>query len=262
MNGPGNDRRVALIGATGSLVALERRLVRRGWKPVRVPAIRTEPVRSPSLPDWLVRRPPADLWIVTSRAVVTTFLRSHVRRSRALRLVPNVAAVGPETASALRGAGFRHLRRVTRGGADELLARLGPVAGLRVLYLRSDRAGPGLARQLRARGARVIDRVVYRTRSRGPLPRRHRDRIGSMPIWVVTSPSALEGFRAMVGRATFERYRGGVRGFAMGARTARAMRASGIRRVAAPKESTEEGFTSLLDETLGDAPRIRAREVR
>ena len=146
-----------------------------------------------------------------------------------------------------------------RGGSAALLAGLGPVAGLRVVHLRSDLAGPDLARWLRARGARVVDRVVYRTRAGKRLPAAHRETIGSIPVWVVVSPSALDGFRTMVGPAVFRRYRGTVRGFAIGARTARAMRQSGLRRVAAPSESSEEGFTRLLEETLGDAPRSSSR---
>ena len=256
------DRRIALIGSAGSLVGLERRLADRGWTPVRVEAVRTESVRVRSVPAWLRRRPPADLWIVTSRAVVTTFLAGCPDWRRALRTIPKVIAVGPDTALALRRNRVTSLGRVTRGGSKALLAGLGPVAGLRIVYLRSDLAGPDLARRLRSRGARVVDRVVYRTRKAGPLPRALRETVGSMPIWIVTSPSALAGFRTMVGRAVFGQYRGTTEGFALGARTARAMRRDGIRRVTAPNESTEEGFTRLLEKTLGDASRQSARRSR
>ncbi len=256
------DRRIALIASPGSLVALERRLARRGWRPVRLRAIWTEPVSVGSVPSWLRERPPGDLWIVTSRAVVTTFLAAHPEWMRRLRTMPELIAVGPESARALRGAGVPHIARVGRGGATALLAGVGPVRGRRVVYLRSDRAGPDLARRLRARGARVVDRIVYRTREAAPLPRRRRESVGSIPVWIVTSPSALVGFRRMVGRAVFLRYRGTVRGYAMGARTARAMRASGIRRVDSPKESSEEGFTKLLEKSLGDASQGLSRRRR
>lgn len=256
------DRRIALIAAAGSLVTLERRLAGRGWRPVRLEAIRTEPVRIRSVPTWLGRRPPADLWIVTSRAVITTFLASHGHWRERLRTVPKVVAVGPGTALALRRIGVRNLARVTRRGARALLAGLGPVDGVRILYLRSDRAGPDLARRLRARGARVMDRIVYRTRSGKRLPRRRRDRVGSIPTWVISSPSALAGFQGMVGRAVFRRYCGTAQGFGMGARTAAAMRRSGIRRVVAPKESSEEGFTKVLEKALGDAARGSSRRRR
>ena len=253
------DRRVALVGARGSLVDLGRRLARKGWQPVRIGSIRTEPVRVRSRPRWWDRQPPADLWIVTSRAVVTTFLRHHPAWIGRLRQVPRVAAVGPETALALQRVGIRHVGIVARGGSDDLLARLGPIAGVRVLYLRSDRAGRALAQRLRAGGARVIDRVVYRTRPGPRLPRGRRERIGSIPVWVVSSPSALSGLRHMLGRATFDRYRGEVHGFAFGERTARSLRTSGLRRVRTPNESTEEGFTRLLEKALGDAPQTRRR---
>ena len=256
------DRRVALIGTAGSLVTLARRLSRRGWRPVRLEAIRTEPVPVRSVPPWLRRRPPADLWIVTSRAVETTFLARHPDWRRRLRTIPRVVAVGPDTARDLRSIGIANLERVTKGGSAALLADLGPIAGARIVYLRSDLAGPDLARRLRARGARVVGRIVYRTRKGTRLTPPVGDGIGAIPVWIVTSPSALAGFRSMVGPTVFRRYRGTVRGFAIGARTARAMRQSGLRRVAAPKESTEEGFTRLLEETLGDAPRSSSRRPR
>lgn len=255
MTPSGRDRRVALIGAAGSLTVLERRLARRGWRPVRLEAIRTVPVRVRSVPTWLERRPPADLWIVTSRAVVTTFLASHPEWMRRLRTVPKVVAVGPETAGALRDAKIGPIRHGTPGGSAALLAGVGPVKGLRIVYLRSDRAGPELARRLRADGARVMERIVYRTRAGRRLPRDRRESVGSIPVWVVASPSALFGFRRMVGGAVFRRYRRTVEGFAIGDRTARAMRESGVRGVRSPKESSEEGFTKLLEKTLGDAPR-------
>ena len=252
------DRRIALIGGAESMRGIAERLARRGWSPIRVRAIRPEPVPVRAPPAWLDRVSPADLWIVTSRAVATTFLSVHPDWVRALRRIPEVAAVGPETARALRRLRVTNLRTVTRGGSSALLARLGPVAGRRVVYLRSDRAGPELARTLRARGARVLDRIVYRTRGGSKLAPRHRERVGAIPVWVVSSPSALMGFRTMIGAGVFHRHRGSVHAFGIGARTARALRESGVRHVQAPNESTEEGFTKLLEKALGDAPGRRS----
>ncbi len=253
------DRRVALLGRATTLPRVARRLAALGWKVVRVPTIRTEPVRFRAPPAWTRRRPPADLWAVTSRAVADTVVRDHPDWRPALRSIPLVAAVGPRTAARLRELGFVVAVTAPEGGSDSLLRALGVVRGRTILYLRSDRAGPHLARRLRRRGATVIDRTVYRVRDAARAGTAAGDRLASIPVWTVASPSALAGFRRHVGAARFDARIADVRLFALGPRTARAARASGAHHVLAPSRSTEEGFTNLLETELGDARSRRRR---
>jgi uroporphyrinogen-III synthase len=219
---------------------------------LRVETIRAEPVPLPRRPLWLDSRPPADLWVVTSRAVVDTFLRAQPDWIPPLRTIPDVIAVGSDTRHALETCGFGPIRTAARGGSRDLLAVMGPVRGRRVLYLRSDRAGTLLADELRQRGGQVIDRVVYRVRERRALRSEERRRLGTVPIWAVSSPSALEAFRRLLGPVVFDARIRDVRLFALGARTAHALRTAGARRVNVPNRSTEEGFTKLLEKALGD----------
>ncbi len=239
----------------GSLERLSRRLRRSGHRVARVEAIRTEAVRVGRPSAWLRRSPPADLWIVTSRAVVDPFLREHPRWLSALARVPRVIAVGSDTRTALVSAGVRRVEPAAGSGSAAMLAKLGPVAGLRVIYLRSDRAGSELGRALRRRGARVRERVVYRLRDARVGRPVTRERLLGASLWAVSSPSALAGLRRVLGRRDFDRRIAQVRCFAMGERTARAIRRAGGRRVVAARPSTEEGLTNLLEKALNDAPR-------
>lgn len=255
--------RVLVLCRAGSLLSLPRTLSRAGRTVERIETIRTESVRMRGTPAWLRDEPPADLWIVTSRAIADTFLRPRPEWRARLRRIPEVVAVGSDTRRALASSGFRHVRSAPDGGNPALLRVLGRRLDRRVLYLRSDRAGPGLARELRRRGARVRERVVYRVRTGRPVRAAERRRLGAAVTWAVSSPSALDGFRTMLGAATFDRRIARVDCVALGPRTARALRAAGARRVAVARPSTQEGLTKLLAKELRDAsdraPRARAR---
>ena len=245
--------RLLLVCRTGSLLPLYRKLARHRGDVVRIETIHTEAAARTQLPAWARSRPPADLWIVTSRAVVDTFLRAQPDRLGELRRIPTIYAVGPDTRRALLSAGFRRVHAAPGGGARQLLRSLGPLGGRRILYLRSDRAGSELTNALRRRGARVQDRVVYRVRTGKPIPARDRRRFAGASAWAVSSPSALYGFRRMLGTAAFGRRIAEVRCFALGERTARALRAAGARHVVSAAPSTQEGFTNLLEKVLSDA---------
>ncbi len=228
----------------GSLEGLSRHLRRSGHRVARVETIRSEPVRIARRPAWLGRSPPPDLWIVTSRSVVDPFLRAHPGWLSGLARIPRVVAVGPGTRKALVSVGVRRAEGAPGGGSGALLARLGPLDGLRVIYLRSDRAGAGLGRSLRRRGARVRERVVYRLRGARGAGAAERRRLLGATAWAVSSPSALSGLRRVLGARPFDRRIAEVRCFAMGDRTARAIRRAGGRRVVAARPSTEEGLTT------------------
>ena len=251
-------RRAAIICRAGSLHSLTRRLRDLGWDVVRVETIRIEAAPTGRRPAWLRRTPPADLWVVTSRAIVDPVLRVHPKWVADLRRIPETVAIGDDTARALERIGVGPIRVAPRGGSSDLLRTMWPVRGRRVLYLRSDRAGPSLARHLRRRGARVIDRVVYRIREGPPLSPSARQKLAESETWVISSPSALEGLRRTLGPAAFDAKVREARCFALGERTARAIREAGARRVMAARTSTQEGLTKLLEKELTDGSHGRA----
>jgi uroporphyrinogen-III synthase len=250
---------ILLACRAGTLVRLPGLLARSGLAVRRVETLRLEAVPARKPPAWLHRRPPGDLWVVTSRGVVDTFLRVHPDWVEALRRVPRVVAVGPGTRRALAGAGIPRAEVASDGGARELLRALGPVRGLLVIYLHSDRAGHTVTRVLRRRGARVRERTVYRVRETEPATDAELARLLVPTVWAVSSPSALRGLRRALGRDAFERRLREVQCFALGERTAEALRHAGARRLVTSRPSTEEGLTKALAQMRDDAADEPAR---
>ena len=74
-----------------------------------------------------------------------------------------VATVGPATAEAVRTLGLEPAFVPERFAAEEIAAGLEPLAGVRVLLPQADIADPGLAEELRRRGATVDAVTTYRT---------------------------------------------------------------------------------------------------
>ena len=153
---------------TGSPALREKGIdavLRYGGRPVVFPLI--EPVRRPTpLPEG-----PFDRVLVTSPSA------ARLLAACAPGEIPPapIVACGPGTAEALAAAGLDPLFVPEKafGGAG-LLESIAEWSrpGMRILRLRSDRAGPDLAEALRARGLEVTDFVFYETRPRdpGPLP--------------------------------------------------------------------------------------------
>ncbi len=241
---------MVLAARRGTLPALRATLASRGFRVARAPAVTIIASRLGDPPKLLGRRELT--WIVTSRAVAEEVWSRNRRWHAALRTVEDIVAIGPGTQEALRRIGVG--ARVPTGGSTGtrgLLGELGPLAGRTVIYLRSQAAGPALATALRARGARVIDRVAYRLR----FPRRGRrgpELLGAH-TWVVASPSALGALRTAIGAGAYGREIRRVELLALGPRTAEAARRDGARRVRCPRESTGEAFSRFVLERLDHA---------
>ena len=103
--------------------------------------------------------PAAYDWVVfTSANAVAAF-----DAGRVVREGPRVAAVGPATADAVRALGAEPSFVPERFAAEEIAAGLEPLAEARVLLPQADIADPGLAEELRRRGAQVDLVTAYRT---------------------------------------------------------------------------------------------------
>ena len=74
-----------------------------------------------------------------------------------------VAAVGPATAAAVRRLGVEPSFVPERFAGEEIVAGLEPLGGARILLPQADLADPGLAQELRRRGASVDAIPAYRT---------------------------------------------------------------------------------------------------
>jgi uroporphyrinogen-III synthase len=125
-------------------------LRRRGYRVHAVPMVQTEPVdfNAASLAD-------CD-WIVLTSA-------RGVKALATLPPGPRFAAVGPETARALRARGVEPSHVPGRADGADLGDTLPEVEGKRIALVRASAAGEDLPARLRRRGANVEEVTAYRT---------------------------------------------------------------------------------------------------
>lgn len=238
---------VVIAAAPGTLAGVDRRLRRAG---VRVVRLRTLEVRVVPPAKWvpgLLRRAPPDTVVVTSRAAVFAGVRPWRAASGPSSTRAEFWAVGPRTAAALRAAGVRPVRRppppASAAGIVRGLRRATPRA---ILYLRSDRAGPALARELRRHGHRVYDRVVYRALAPRSISGQGRGIVHGADLIVVTSPSGFDSLRRRVGPRTYARLTRSVPVLVLGARSRAAARTEGYRTIAVVPPTTPQRFTGRV----------------
>jgi uroporphyrinogen III methyltransferase/synthase len=129
---------------------LVQTLRQRGYRVHAVPTVETEPVdlagRSLETFDWIV---------LTSARGVEAF--------HELPSGPKFAAVGPETAKALRARGVEPSYLPAHADGADLGDSLPDVNGKRVALVRASAAAADLPNRLRERGASVEEVVAYRT---------------------------------------------------------------------------------------------------
>ncbi len=194
----------------------------------------------------LERPPLPDTVVVTSRVAVEAGVRPWRRRSRHRAPSLDFWAVGPGTAAALRRAGVRRVHRAALVGARHLARALSPGGPRRIVYFRSDLAGPRLARALRHRGHRVVEVVAYRVRPPPPLTAPARAELARADLLVVTSPSGLLDLRRRLGGPVFSRVSRATPLVVLGDRSRRTARALGFRRVSVAPSTTAQRFTRHL----------------
>lgn len=241
--------RVVLLSSRESLRGLGAALRAHGGDLLRVEAIRAVPCEPRRGRGRVRRSHRPDAVVVASRHAAGPVLLSWVPPRP---VGPELWAVGPGTAVALRRLGYRRVVQGRRLGLDGVLEALGPEPRS-VLHLRSDIAGSGTARALRSRGHRVVERVAYRVRPRLPPIRRHAASLRRAGALVVTSPSVLAALRRAVDRTTLRSIGRRVPAVVLGDRTRRAAVASGFRRVVVAPETTPQRFARLLLRVAIDA---------
>jgi uroporphyrinogen III methyltransferase/synthase len=105
-------------------------------------------------------------WVVlTSPSAVRCFADLLRSAGTDLRSLPKLVTCGGGTSDELRVMGLRaDIEPPSNFGADGLLKTVEPLvrSGMRILRLRSDKAGAGLSEALRGRGANVEDCILYK----------------------------------------------------------------------------------------------------
>jgi uroporphyrinogen-III synthase len=181
-----------------------------GWQPVPAPALVLRATPPAALP-------PAQALLLASRAA-----------ARALPPAPlPVLAVGEGTAAEARARGFADVT-AAEGDAAALAAlaaaRLDPGAGPLLLALGRG-YGADLAAALRARGFRVIRRVVYAAHPATELPSAARDAIaaGRVAALLATSPRGARITVALLRRAGLAEATHAMRALVLSPRIAQAL---------------------------------------
>ena len=125
-------------------------LRKRGYRVHAVPMVQTEPV------DFNAASLAGCDWIVLTSA-------RGVKAITDLPAGPKFAAVGPETARALRARGVEPAHVPGRADGADLGDTLPDVDGKRIALVRASAAGEDLPDRLRGRGATVEEVTAYRT---------------------------------------------------------------------------------------------------
>lgn len=261
---PGGDRgrivakrspTVVLLSAPGTLGGVGPLLRRADVRVVRVRSLDPRPV-APAI--WLGRlsrnlRP--NTVVVTSRRAVMAGVRPWLRAVGAFPSDLEFWAVGPGTARALRAAGVPRVRCPRTVGVEGVARSLRTGPPRCIVYLRSDLAGPHLARVLRKAKHRVVDVIVYRVERPPPLTREERAAIRTADLLVVTSPSGIADVAERLGRTTFSRLRRATPLVVLGERSRREARRRHFQRVSVAPSTTPQRFTRHLLGELRDVRR-------
>ena len=245
----------ALLVVSGpeTLAPSLKALAASGTRVERWTLLRPVPRRDP--PKLPRPRPSArrNILLVTSPQTADLYLRRFPEELTAWVRTGEVWAVGPTTAARLRGLGVRTIKLTPSLGTAALPASLGPLRSSLVVYPRSRRAGPALARALRRKGARVREVVAYEVEVGRRVPRRELSYLLKARAVLATSPSALDALRAAVGRPTFERLRRDLPLLVLGPRSLSRGRELGFRRVRAITPPFEKAINALLAQPKADA---------
>lgn len=244
---------VVLLSAPGTLRGIDARLRKERVRFARLPILDLVPIASQGWSRRLLRAPAPDLAIVSSRAAVrygvVPWRRAHSAEAQAVRFW----AVGPGTAAALRVAGVRRIRRPRTVGTRALLASIGADPPHRIVYFRSDVAGPTLARQLRNAGHQVTDLVAYRVTPGRPLRAIDRETLRRAKFVITTSPSSLDALRDRTEIRLFRRIRSRATLIVLGDQSRRAARTHGFEKILVAPSTTAQRFTRFLLQELHDA---------
>jgi len=154
--GPLAGRRIVVTRPREQAKALAAALERLGASALVLPLIEIRPVEEL---DRLTAASGYD-WVVFTSANSVAAVGARVQGAAG---TARVAAVGPATAEAVRALGIEPAFVPPRFAAGEIAAGLEPLDGKRVLLPQADLADPGLAADLRARGAAVDVVIAYRT---------------------------------------------------------------------------------------------------
>ena len=239
----------------GTLGAVTLSLQTIGIQPAKDTAPLTEALSSLDRTDWIV--------FTSAHAVDATC--GHAAWQQSWRRRPGrtrVAAVGPRTAARLAKRGVDvDLQPATpsAGGLVEaLMARVGPLRGVRIIWPRSDVARRELPDALRAAGALLADPPAYRTvavRPRGLAAFLRSLEAGGVDAVAFLSPSSALGLAAALPGSTLAPLAGKTLVASIGPTTSAALASLGA---SADVEAAERSARGLAEAIVGTVRRAGA----
>ncbi len=242
-------KRIVLTRSASAGADWETYLRRCGAIVYRFPTIETLPAPlTPKLRHALTHL--SDFgWIIFTSAAGPFLAKEFMKLLRLkvpVRRMPPIAVIGEKTAEAVREIGYRVRFTPSRSDGRTFARELAPLRSP-ILLLRADIASPELPRALRARGARVVDLPVYRTKIlRRPDPRFSKLLMsGAVDYLTFASPSAVQGFSARVKGSAVKAARK-IPAIALGPRIALTLRHAGFRNVRVAREATIEGLMDAI----------------
>ncbi len=248
----GRPSTVYVLSAPETLEPLGLAVRRHALRLRRIELLQAAPVRSGAGARRTlagVRRASA---IVTSKHAVGPLFRAWLSMARRTGR-PEVWVAGPRTARSLTRLPVR-VRRAGRGlGEGDLTRALEGQSPRSFVYFRSDRAGPNLARTLRARGHRVTSLIAYRVHAVPEAVRPWARELPTAGALVVTSPSALSALANGIGRSALRALGRSVPTVTLGPRTAAVVRAAGFRRVVVCPSTNPQRLARCLVRAVRDA---------
>lgn len=230
-------RRVVVTRAPEQAGELLAALEALGAEVLLLPTVEFAPPEDCTPLDRALAQLPNFDWILWTSQNAVRFFASRLRASGRpesaganFAKVP-AAAVGPATAEAAVGEGFR-VDYVAKNRTGEALARelAGELPGRRVLLPRSDRADDRLPAALRAAGADVTEVVAYRTAAPNSLDPRVLEGVrgGEVDAIVFASPSAFHNLCRWIPAKELAALSPRVRFAVIGATTSKALREAGV----------------------------------
>ncbi|MBZ5534891.1 MAG: uroporphyrinogen-III synthase [Acidobacteriia bacterium] len=191
-----------------------------------------------------------DLLIFTSVNAVDKWTARGLSQNKSPVLKTHqVYAVGAATAHRLQELGLQVDAVPKNFSAEGILETLGPdLIRKRVLLPRGDLAREELPRELRARGAEVLEVVVYRTQPAETKSSTWIERIRGGEIDVITfaSPSAVQQFVLWVGREQLAIIKNHFRAASIGPTTSAALREQGVDVAIEATPSTLSDLTAAI----------------
>jgi len=263
---PLHGRRVLVTRPRAQAKRLAGLLESYGAETVTLPAIEIRPPEDWTPLDEAIRVLDRFQWIVFTSANGVTAFQERLRhagldaRSLAGRLV---AAIGPETASALKRTSIEPAlvpaEYRAEGLADALTSRV--QRGDAVLLVRAAEARDVLPRALEARGVEVTVAPAYRTALAPEDAGDVRPLLESRRIDAVTftSSSTVRGFAALLGTADLSRLLDGVTVAAIGPITAETAAEHGLTVSIVPHEYTVPALAEAIAGHFEKSPRTALR---